>query len=88
MSSLDKHHGEGGALLGVDPHDAAQQEDVVGGVGHLLRVQHDLLELARLRETLDYLKKGGEILTLVHVGDTYKVTIHKKQTVLSHCFPL
>ncbi len=65
ITSLDEHHGEGGALLGVDAHDAAQQEDVVGGVGHLLRVQHDLLELARFGETLDHLKKEGKFKCLL-----------------------
>ena len=50
-----QHPGELGPGLGVDPHDAPQEEDVVGGVAHLLGVEDDLLELAGLGEALDHL---------------------------------
>ena len=43
-----------GTRLRIDSHDAAEQVDVVRRVADLLGVQHDLLELTRLGETLDH----------------------------------
>mmetsp|Transcript_8175 Transcript_8175/g.16155 ORF Transcript_8175/g.16155 Transcript_8175/m.16155 type:complete len:272 (+) Transcript_8175:3019-3834(+) len=43
----------------VDTHDVGEQEAPVGRVVHLLAVEHDLLELARLHEALDHLGRGG-----------------------------
>ena len=45
-----------GALLGVDAHDTAKQEDVVGRVADLLGIQDDLLELTGLRKALNHLR--------------------------------
>ena len=56
------------ALVRVDAHDVAQQEDVVWGEAHLLGVQDDLLELACLSKTLDHLwryKQTDKLKTLL-----------------------
>lgn len=52
---LDEHLRKLDALVGVDAHHVAQQEDVVGGVTHFLGVQHDLGVLSGLCKTLDHL---------------------------------
>ena len=57
---------EGGALLTVtvltwnDPHERSEEVDVVGGEADLLGVEHDILRLAGLGETLDHLDGGQD----------------------------
>uniref|UniRef100_A0A8W7PT82 Uncharacterized protein n=1 Tax=Anopheles coluzzii TaxID=1518534 RepID=A0A8W7PT82_ANOCL len=50
-----QHAREAGPLLRVGAHHRAQQKHVVRAVVDLLRVQHNLLELARFGEALDHL---------------------------------
>lgn len=52
----DHHLGEFCSLLRVNAHHISQEEDIVRGVANLLGVQNDLLELTRLRKTLDDLQ--------------------------------
>ena len=42
----------------VHANDVAQEEAPVGRVAHLLAVHHDLVELPRLHEALDHLRRG------------------------------
>lgn len=49
---LDEHLCEQDTLIRVNSHDVAQQKYVVRRVGNLLRIKHDLLELAGLGEAL------------------------------------
>lgn len=58
-----KHFGKLGALVRVDPHHVAKKKDVIGCVADFLCVQDDLLELACLCKTLDYLQ-GEEGITI------------------------
>ena len=57
LGLVDQQLSELLAVVGIHAHDAAQQEDVVGREVHLLRVQDDLLVLARLHEALHDLER-------------------------------
>ena len=50
-----KHLGKLCALFWIEPHNVAQQEDIVGSVANLLGIQDDLLVLTSLSKTLDHL---------------------------------
>ena len=53
---LNQHLSEGDSLVGIDTHDAAQQENVVRMITYFLGVEYDFLELASLGETLNDLR--------------------------------
>ena len=52
---LDQHLRECDSMLRVDAHYIAEKVDVIGGECDLLGIQHDLAELTRLGEALNYL---------------------------------
>ena len=74
-----KHFGKLSALVRVDPHHVAKKKDVIGCVANFLCIQDDLLELACLCKTLDYLRAEEDTLRSKVRG--------VDQTLLSHTFP-
>ena len=58
---LNEHLSERDSLVGINTHDAAQQENIVRMITDFFGVQHDLLELVSLGETLNNLStfEGG-----------------------------